>query len=120
VLDALGLDWPDLFSGDADEAAQETNENVTVTTTNPDQTTVAVGRPDVADPDLIDRAYTLLLKQLPLASEHKDDLIRRGLSEVEIARRGYASLRNINRGRAAKAVHEHLGDSVLGVPLHRR
>jgi hypothetical protein len=73
-------------------------------------------RPQTANADLCHRAYSLLLEQLPLAEEHRADLRRRGLPDKESDRRGYGSLRNMDRGRAAKKAHEQLGDDVFGVP----
>src|SRR5262249_14859149 len=73
-------------------------------------------RPEKADAELCHRAYQTLLEQLTLTGDHRDDLRRRGLSDIEIDRRGYRSFRNVDRGRAAKAVHHELGDAVLAVP----
>jgi hypothetical protein len=101
VLDAAGLEWNDLFGTDDDAPAPP----------GP-----ATPRAAVAGPVLTHRAYELLLAQLPLEDGHREDLRRRGLTDPEVDRRGYRSLRNACRGRAAGAVHRQLGDAVLGVP----
>jgi hypothetical protein len=106
VLEAAGLDWPDLF---LPEDSAETSSAASAAVTTP-------VTPEKADADLCHRAYESLLAQLPLSEDHRLALRRRGLSDAEIDRRGYRSLRNVERGRAAKAVHEQLGDAVLGVP----
>jgi hypothetical protein len=108
VLDELGLDWPDLFPSDS---SQELYCSNVIPSTNG-----VVSRPEKADADLCDKAYGLLLRELPLADEHRQDLRRRGLSDGEIDRREYRSLRNTSRGRAASAVHRQLGDAILRVP----
>jgi hypothetical protein len=69
-----------------------------------------------ADPDIYHCAYEALLAALPLADEHRENLRRRGLPDAEIDRRAYRSLRNVDRGRAAKAVYQQLGDIVFSVP----
>jgi hypothetical protein len=101
VLDAAGLEWNDLFGTDDGAPAPPGS---------------ATPRAAVADPGLTHRAYELLLAHLPLEDGHRQDLRRRGLTDAEVDRRGYRSLRNVVRGRAAGAVHQQLGDAVLGVP----
>jgi hypothetical protein len=111
VLDALGLDWDDLFAPEgADNGGDSSDSNHTAGDTSP------AARPEKADAELCHRAYQSLLEQLNLSDDHRQDLRRRGLSDAEIDRRGYRTLRNNKRGQAAKAVHEQLGDAVLGVP----
>jgi hypothetical protein len=107
VLDALGLDWGDLAASASPGEVAEGNGH-------PGR--VVPARPEKADADLCHRAYELLLQELPLADEHRENLRQRGLTDVEIDQRGYRSLRNLDRGRAAKAVHQQLGDAVFGVP----
>jgi hypothetical protein len=106
VLEALGLDWGDLFA-DSDADGQGSGGPAAP---------AGSPRPERADADLCDRTYRLLLEQLPLAEEHRQDLRRRGLADPEIDLRTYRSLRNVDRGRAARAVHAQLGDDVLAVP----
>jgi hypothetical protein len=108
VLDAVGLCWSDLFPPDGSEDRRETKAVSHVA--------VSPARPAPAGPDLRHRAYEMLLAQLPLADVHRQDLRRRGLPDAEIDRRGYRTLRNLDRGRAAKAVHELLGEDVFTVP----
>jgi hypothetical protein len=104
VLDAAGLRWENLFG--ADGAAP------------PSAGLPAPAAPPtaMADAGLAHRAYEALLASLTLGDEHRQDLRRRGLSDAEIDRRGYRSLRNTGRGRAARSVHARFGDAVLGVP----
>jgi hypothetical protein len=111
VLDAAGLDWDDLFAPEGDGPV---TPETFVMLPSPDGTPGS--KPEKADAELCDRAYGLLLGQLPLDDEHRADLRRRGLSDPEIEKRGYRSLRNFDRGRAARAVHQELGDAVLAVP----
>jgi hypothetical protein len=108
VLEAAGLDWDDLFARDCQAACPE--GGAAAPEAPPSR------RPEKADAGLCDRAYRLLLEQLPLDDLHRQDLHRRGLTDKEIDRRRYGSLRNVDRGRAARVVHEQLGDDVLGVP----
>jgi hypothetical protein len=104
VLDAAELDWEDLFGGD--DAAP-------TVATLPVPATPQIVKADVG---ITHRAYEVLLASLPLDDDHRQNLRRRGLSDAEIDFRVYRSLRNTRRGHAAKAVHERLGDAVLGVP----
>jgi hypothetical protein len=107
VLNALGLWYPDLFAPQGGEDVPEDESPAIV---------YARQRPPAADPDLVGRAYDTLLAALPLEDVHREDLRRRGLNDDEIDRRGYRTLRNTTRGKAAQAVHAQLGDAVLGVP----
>lgn len=111
VLDALNLDWVDLFPPQDEEeiCLEGLNPSATAPTRRPKPT-------EEADLALYDRAYQLLLSQLPLDEDHHGNLRRRGLADSEIDRRGYGSLRNTVRGLAARAVHQQLGDAVFGVP----
>jgi hypothetical protein len=109
VVDAMGLDWADLF------VPEELAEPVIITASQLDTGRIAAS-PEKAGVVACHRAYESLLSQLALSGEHRLDLRRRGLSDAEIERRGYRSLRNVDRGRAAKAVHHELGDAVLAVP----
>ncbi|HUY32008.1 MAG TPA: DUF927 domain-containing protein [Pirellulales bacterium] len=54
-----------------------------------------------ADADTLDRAYRLLLDQLPLNDKHRATLRQRGLTDVEIDRRGYRSYSFAERKGAA-------------------
>jgi hypothetical protein len=107
VLDALGLDWGDLFPDQDQEGAGAREACVPI---------ARCASADGADLDLYHRVYEQFLKQLTLEEGHRAALQRRGLSDGEIDRRLYRSLRNSTRGRAAKAVHEQLGDDILTVP----
>jgi hypothetical protein len=107
VLQAAGLEWQDLFATDDAGAV-----GPTATPACP----VDQAPPQKADGDCCHRVYAALLQQLPLSEDHRQDLRRRGLPDVEIDRRGYGSLRNVDRGRAARVVRQLLGDAVLGVP----
>jgi hypothetical protein len=106
VLEAAGLEWEDLFPSD-DLGVEEAAEGPACPVERPP--------PQTADGDCCHRVYAALLQQLPLSEEHRQDLGRRGLPDAEIDRRGYGSLRNVDRGRAARVVHQQLGDAVLGV-----
>jgi hypothetical protein len=107
ILDATGLEWDDLFCPAGESPAQATAS---------DGSGASAGPPDEAAADLRDRAYRALLGQLPFSEDHRKNLCSRGLPDPEIERRGYGSLRNVDRGRAAKAVREEFGDAVLAIP----
>jgi hypothetical protein len=72
--------------------------------------------PQRADADTLHAVYSALLAALPLAQRHRAALQRRGLSDGEIDRRGYASLPVQGRARVARQLHERWGDAVLRVP----
>jgi hypothetical protein len=123
VLDALGMGFEDLFAGDDSSEGAANNDRGGASScqgdnnvNNGDALSGAVTPTKKADPDLSHRAYEQLLKQLPLTEDDRQGLRRRGLSDAEIDRRGYGSLRNVDRGRAARAVYQALGDAVLAVP----
>jgi hypothetical protein len=108
VLSAVGLSFDDLYSAGGDAPAGVDP----VGGPNPPAAT----RPGPADGDITDRSYRLLLAELALSDVHRDDRRRRGLSDAEIDARGYRSLRNVDRGRAARAVVEAVGGAALTVP----
>jgi len=114
VVEAMDLDFSDLFAPEGAEPVAPVDG--TPTPLPSAAASGAASAPAQPDADGCDLAYRLLLQQLPLGDEHRADLHRRGLTDAEIARRGYGSLRNIDRGRAAKAVHQALGNEVLAVP----
>jgi hypothetical protein len=101
VLDAVGLTWSNVFIMDG---------NVGSTMLMPMEPTT------VAPADLVRTAYGFLLRELQLEPDHRQQLRQRGLSDEAIDRNEYRTLRNVDRGRAAKAVHHQLGDGVLNVP----
>ena len=68
--------------------------------------------PERADPKTLDRVYKALLDQLPLSHAHRQDLHRRGLSEVEIKRRGYRTLPLRDREELAATMVERYGPAV--------
>ncbi len=53
--------------------------------------------PEKADPETLDRVYRALLDELPLDDAHREDLLRRGLTEDGIERGGYLSLPHRDR-----------------------
>jgi hypothetical protein len=69
-----------------------------------------------ANADLLHRAYSALLVRLPLSQAHREALRGRGLSDEEIDRRQYGSLRVQGRARVAGELREQLGDALLSVP----
>jgi hypothetical protein len=69
-----------------------------------------------ADADLLHRAYTGLLTRLQLSKAHREALRGRGLSDEEIDRRQYGSLRVQGRTRLAGELRDQLGDALLSVP----
>jgi hypothetical protein len=107
VLGAIGLSFEDLFPPDGEPA----EESQAVTVVPP-----ATDLPVPVEADLKDRCYGLLLASLALSEAHRDDLRRRGLPDHDIEFRGYRSLRNVDRGRAARAVVEAVGEAALAVP----
>jgi hypothetical protein len=107
ILEAVDLEWEDLFLSDDEVLTGEES---------PEAPVILPPQLAAAAPELVGRAYEALLARLPLEPGHRADLRRRGLSDDQIDRGGYRSLRNTARGSAAKAVHEQLGDAVLNVP----
>jgi hypothetical protein len=74
---------------------------------------------EIADPATLDRAYTALVEVLTLSSDHKDDLLRRGFSEADIASGRYRTIPNGRRTEIARSVQEAMGstdDQILAVP----
>jgi peptidoglycan/xylan/chitin deacetylase (PgdA/CDA1 family) len=76
---------------------------------------------NLAGVDLRNRVYTYFLKALPLESKHKDDLLRRGLSELQIHNNMYKSVPQNSqyRWKVAKYIQKHLnemGKSLQGIP----
>lgn len=65
--------------------------------------------------DARDRTYQALLDMLPLASDHRDNLLGRGLSDIEIARLGYRTTPLVGFHATAKALAEQ-GCDLFGVP----
>lgn len=102
VLQAARLAWNDLFPP-ADEVLSPVNF-------------ASNDHGGATDPDLIHEVYQRLLNELKLSDDHHAQLVRRGLTPEAIRQGDYRSLKNIDRGRAAKAVHGQLGGAVLGVP----
>ncbi len=77
--------------------------------------------PEKADPETLDRVYRALLDELPLDDAHREDLLRRGLTEDGVGRGGYRSLPQRDRYGAARAVVERFGTEVCSrVPGLRR
>ncbi|MBA2510433.1 MAG: hypothetical protein H0V28_03035, partial [Rubrobacteraceae bacterium] len=68
--------------------------------------------PEKADPETLDRVYGALLDILPLDGVHREDLLRRGLTEDGVGRGGYRSLPQRDRYEAARAVVERFGTEV--------
>jgi hypothetical protein len=68
------------------------------------------------DGELVNKVYALLLDTLSLRDRDRDGLHRRGLDDGEIDRRGYRTLRNVDRGGAARKVVDQLGDDTFLVP----
>jgi len=101
ILDAVGLEWPDLFAGPADAPPAAT-----------------AGPPEPSPPDAATRhqAYTAALAALTLSDAHRDALRRRGLSDGAIVAGGYRTLRNVDRKAAAAAGFAAVGDALFAVP----
>lgn len=64
--------------------------------------------PERADPDNLHKVYTYLLSELKLFDHHRENLNKRGLSDEQIALRGYKSLFK-NRSQIAKAIVDRYG-----------
>jgi hypothetical protein len=107
VLEAAGLDWPDLFPGVGDTAAA---------VIAPREVVIGTETGDGLNAELLDQAYVLLLDALPLNETDREGLRRRGLPDGEIGHRGYRTLRNVDRGGAARKVVDQLGDDAFLVP----
>jgi hypothetical protein len=69
-----------------------------------------------AEPASLDRAYQALLTNLSLSDFHRDALKARGLSDDEIAKRGYRSYPRTGRGPIAKRLRDELGDAFATIP----
>ena len=104
VLDAIGLDYPDLYPGDGSTVPGDPPGGA------------APIRPAPPNPELAAAAYAALLGALTLADDHRRDLNRRGLIDEQIDRRDYRSLRNVDKARAARAVAGAIGDRIVEVP----
>jgi hypothetical protein len=65
-----------------------------------------------ADPDTLHKVYGTQLSRLPLTSPHRQDLHRRGLADLEIARRQYRTLPRHGRAALARGLVEHFGPQV--------
>ena len=72
--------------------------------------------PDLAPPERLDAAYTILLRHavLALADRHRQALLRRGLTAEAVRSNGYATLPG--PGRSAAVVTARTGLDVTGVP----
>lgn len=68
-------------------------------------------QPERADPDTLHKVYTVLLDNLTLRTNHRDNLHKRGLNDDEIAFRGYKSLFK-NRSQIAKKIVNQFGPEV--------
>ena len=69
----------------------------------------------LADIDVRDRTYRALLSKLSLASDHRANLLGRGLSDAEITRLGYRTTPMVGFHAIAKALVEE-GCDLFGVP----
>jgi hypothetical protein len=72
--------------------------------------------PDRAGPDTLHAVYGALLAALPLSAAHRDNLRGRGLPDVEIDSRAYATLPIRGRARIASDLRHRFADAVLRVP----
>lgn len=73
--------------------------------------------PEPASPEIVDKAYRMLLSELTLSPEHREMLRVRGLSDDEIKLRGYRSFPFTNRIAIAKKLADRLGEAnARGVP----
>lgn len=81
----------------------------------PDDLPADPGPAEKAEPETLNKAYSLLLDLdgLSLTDDHKKNLLKRGLSDKEITRRGYGSLPKRGRARIAKKMLEKLGPDTL-------
>lgn len=102
VLEATGLQWQDLFPPSGCQGLPAAAYKV---------------RGDAGcDNALTDRAYRTLLENLELSEVHHQQLLKRGVPEERITVAQYRTLRNHDRGRAARAVCDGIGEEVLSVP----
>jgi hypothetical protein len=84
---------------------------------NTDWSTSAAGAgPQRADADTLNEVYAAFLSQLALNKSHRENLLRRGLSDETIERNGYKTLPLQGRARIATQLRERFGDQVLRVP----
>lgn len=73
--------------------------------------------PEPSSPDVVDKAYRMLLSELTLSTEHREVLRKRGLSDDEIKLRGYRSFPFTNRIAIARKLADRLGEAnARGVP----
>ena len=102
IRESAGISWSDLFcSPDYPVSVREESSGVV---------------PTGGNTDLIHSAYESLLSTLHLSDLHQGELYQRGMSKELMDRGQYRSLRNFERGRAAKFVSEKLGNKILAVP----
>jgi hypothetical protein len=80
------------------------------------ETAIGVEANNGPDGELVNKVYALLLDTLSLSDVDRDGLRRRGLDDSEIDSRGYRTLRNVDRGSAARKVVDRLGDDTFLVP----
>ncbi|MBZ0097668.1 MAG: DUF3854 domain-containing protein [Taibaiella sp.] len=66
-----------------------------------------------ADEDTLNAVYGCLLHYLELSSEHKENLLKRGLSANEIQKRQYRSLPDSERWKIAKQIAAHFTEDQL-------
>ena len=69
-----------------------------------------------ADAPGLDRAYQALLTNFGLSDLHREALKARGLSEDEIAKRGFRSYPRSGRSAIAKRLRDELGDKFASIP----
>ena len=69
----------------------------------------------LTDVDARHATYTALLSRLALASDHRENLFRRGLSQEDISRLGYKTTPLVGCGSLAKRLQEE-GRYLAGVP----
>ena len=69
----------------------------------------------LTDVDARHATYTALLARLTLASDHRENLLRRGLSQEDISRLGYKTTPLVGCGSLAKRLQEE-GRYLAGVP----
>lgn len=72
---------------------------------------------DRADTDTLNKVYSALLRLMPLAPQHGENLLARGLSDEEIQKRGYGTLHPMRRREVADQLVNLFGqDTCSAVP----
>jgi DNA primase len=115
VLEAIGLDFSDLWPGTGDEDGTAETLPARPAPADPDGPPTAP--PGPADADLVHRVYNALLGRLSLTAGHREALRARGLTDGQINGAGYRSLSFFAlRQQVMPPLRQEFDEALLGVP----